>query len=242
MASQTDRSFFVFCAICAFIGTATTLVNTVLPWFMPPAGGGASQAQLVDNPLYMARQWTMLVHAPATLIPILGLALALWRRSPGWCALGFVWTLFEKLLELVGQAVIIFTVNLDWRRQLTRSNPPADLQTRIDTVLGAWDDVYIVLWLSGGCAALCFAYVFAIEARRSRRFLDALLIALMLGGAAGSVLLFAADYGQQSWAGDLVSWIYPPIMTGLRLTIAVWLWRFASNLASDTESDDGLSP
>ena len=68
--------------ICALIGALTTLLNTIAP-SLYSATNFDSRMGLIHHPIYVLRQWVLLVHPAFTILLALGLAMALFARAPG---------------------------------------------------------------------------------------------------------------------------------------------------------------
>ena len=82
----------------AWLGVATTALNTLVPL--------ASRTTARD--LDALRDVVLLVHAPATLLPLLALSLLAFRRGPLAAVAVAAFTLMEKFLEFTGQALQLF--------------------------------------------------------------------------------------------------------------------------------------
>lgn len=86
----------------AWLGVATTAVNIALPMFAGAAEPKAAQA------LRALRQPVLFVHALATLLPMLALAMLGWRYSPFAAVVAVTLTGIEKMTELIGQMLVLF--------------------------------------------------------------------------------------------------------------------------------------
>jgi hypothetical protein len=235
-----SSGFFRFTALVALVAACTTFANTTLPYLQQtmyaPTQGFEQQVLLFQNPLYMARQWVMLLHAIVTLVAGIGVSVALMRRSFGAAIVGLVFTVIEKITELFGQVAIVFTLNGDWRPRYVVETDEAVkvmLKTAMQTFLGIWDDMFVVLWIAYIVSAVAFAIacrdVLHQSFSRTHRFLQiALWSSAVLTG-----LMLAQEYAGQVWAQPIVRWCYPIIMTFTRAAMALWLWNGASHYISE---------
>jgi hypothetical protein len=217
-----SRGTWLFFAAFAVLGTLTTATNIALPMFFDPAPSGIeAQAALRHDSQRMAREWVMLVHAFATLIAPLGLSLWLLRDRPALALTAFVLTFMEKLTELYGQTVKIFTVNAVWRRQLLESDD-AEIKTRAIANIGmfgdVWNDMFFVLWVCGAAAALSYACALW---RRSR--LETVLAIVAAVVCVLALPWIAADYFGYNGPITVPSPVYLVVMTAYRGLIAVVL-------------------
>jgi hypothetical protein len=108
----------------AWLGVATTAVNT-----------GIFAFTSAGERLVAFRDVVLLVHAPATLLPVIGVALLGFRDSPFAAVLAIVCTSLEKAVEFIGQALLVF--------------PPEETfgGTGVGAIVRAvWDQMFFVLW------------------------------------------------------------------------------------------------
>jgi hypothetical protein len=176
--------------IVAWIGVLTTFVNTVLPL----VGSGPGAARLRDA--------VLLLHAPATLFPVVGLALLLFTRSPFAAVVAIAATTLEKALELVGQTLALF--------------PPAAGQ---DVAAATWDRMYFVLWCCNTAGATCVGVLLLRQATPRWR----LALSLFAPGAALlTAALVLAEYLRWTTLSP-PGWLFAVVFTGYRLAVAVQL-------------------
>jgi hypothetical protein len=226
---RAQRSTWWWFALVALVGTATTALNTAIPMFMsPPPQGVEAQAVLRVDPLYMLREWTLLLHAVATMIAPLGLALLLLQHKPVLAIVAFLFTFIEKLTELFGQTVRVFTVNGVWRKQILESTVPevkAHAMSSIQFFSTIWNDMFFILWTCGALAALLFAIAAIGRSRLSNAFsvVAALVFLLALPSVASDYL----GYRGSTFQSPL---LYALVMTSHRALIAALLIQAAANV------------
>ena len=214
--------------VCALVGAATTLVNTVLPNFYS-ADGFDARVALIRDPFYAARQWVLLVHPAFTLLGALGVALALWRRSPGPAAAGYTFAFVEKLTEFLLGVTILFVVNGVWKaRYLARRGSPAGdlLRARIEGFNDVLGGAYFLLWWM----FILSTALLALGVARSRPR-DVLARGFVWTGALTiglTVCMMLGTFaGQEAWTAPLIRWCYPPLLTLHRGFMGLWLRRRA---------------
>lgn len=189
----------------AWLGVATTVANIALPML-----AGAVDAEAAAS-LRALRQPVLFVHAVATLLPMLALALLGFRHAPFAAVVAASLTGIEKLLELAGQTLVLF--------------PPEETLGGVavrEVAAAVWDQLFFTLWFCntlGACAA-------------------GWLLLGLLGGATGRLaaaaawlaalctllLMLGADYLR--WPVPPVpSWLFLVAFSAYRTAIAVALWR-----------------
>jgi hypothetical protein len=211
---------WAFFAAVAVVGTLTTAFNTISSAWLPQFNGVIAQAALRHDSLYMAREWVLLVHAPATFFPMVGLVLALWRCAPAGACVALSATAAEKFVELLGQTVRVFVLNPVWREQLATGDAAAQARAQwLITGFGdVWNSAFFVLWLAGAAAALAVALM---AFRSNQRSLAVLALAVALLG----VWMTAVDYLGFSLPMPDIPWLYPAVMITYRALIAYALWQ-----------------
>jgi hypothetical protein len=226
-ATSKARSLLAF-AVIAGLGTLTTAYNiALLPYVTSPPGDIAAQAVLRTDALYMSREWVLLVHGVATLLAPLGLTLLLLPRQPLLASAGLLFTLMEKLTELYGQTIRVFTINGVWRRQILESTDPETRAQAIESIRlfsTVWNDMFFILWSAGALAASCYALAFWKGGWRQRG------LALFAAAAVCLTLPWLArDYF--GYQGPLIesSWVYFIAIVGYRGFIALVLFEAYRN-------------
>ena len=195
----------------AWLGVATTALNTgihALP------GGGL---------LAPWRDWILLFHAPATLLPVVGLALIGYRYSPFAAMVALIFTFVEKSTEFAGQALRLF--------------PPEEVIAGVPAaavVSATWDQLFFVLWCcnSAGAAA---AGLLMLRLQPSR------LGKVGLVAAGGASLLTLAMLLGPDYVGLPVpapgAFLFFLVFTGYRLMIALVLGRLVCETPKEEAMD-----
>lgn len=219
---NSERSFLRFTAYCAFAAVITTLLNTQLYRFYPAPSSFEERMLLVNNVVYMANQWVLLVHPFVTLFLAMGIFIIAKEKSYGFALAGLLFAFLEKLLEFIGQTIQLFTVNLNWKVTYLNSVDLAEkekIKMFITGFGGIWNDCYLVLWVSYILSSLFFAIALkdVLYAKWVRSFLciTAFITFIML----------LSDYGKQGWLAPVLPLLYPTTMIIGRFLIAVLLLK-----------------
>jgi hypothetical protein len=197
----------------AWLGVATTALNTLVP--LAP--------REIARDLDAFRDIVLLIHAPATLLPLIALSLLAFKSRPFAAVVVVAFTLLEKFLEFVGQALQIF--------------PPEEtlagvsVQAVVDAI---WDQMFFVLWFCNTLGATGAGVLMARLARPPLRF-----VAPSFAWAAALLTLI------MMLGPEYVGWSLPMpnailffvIFTGYRTVIALTLARsLMSGLPEEREN------
>jgi hypothetical protein len=214
--------------VCALIGALTTFLNTILPRFYS-ATGFDERTALIHNPFYAFRQWVLLVHPAFTLLAALGLALALWHRTPGRAATGLIFAGVEKMTEFWLGVTILFVVNGVWKAGYLAA-PNADVANALRAQIEGFNDIlggaYFLLWTMFILSTSLFASALSRRGRVEKWLVGTALVMIAL-----TLLMIAGAYaGQGAWTEPISRWAYSPALTLHRIFIGVWLLREARAL------------
>lgn len=174
MSAPAYRGWMAFAAVAA-LGVATTALNTTAGLWLAPA------SERMALPARPVLDTILLLHALATLLPVLGLALYLFARAPFAAVLAASLTLIEKLLEFVAQNLRLF--------------PPEEVLGGVGVpaiVAAIWDQLYFSLWACNTLAAIGVALLLR-HALPGRAGLVAAAAALS-AAACTFLLLLGPDY------------------------------------------------
>lgn len=133
----------------AWLGVVTTALNTLVPVVRQAGFRG----------LDAFRDIVLLVHAPATLLPLIALSLLAFHRAPFAAVVVAAFTVMEKFLEFGGQALQVF--------------PPQETLggTSVRSVVDAiWDQMFFVLWFCNTLGAAAAGFLMFRLARRPLNF------------------------------------------------------------------------
>jgi hypothetical protein len=195
----------------AWLGVVTTALNTLIPL--------ASRATTRD--LDALRDVVLLIHAPATLLPLIALSLLAFRRGPFAAVAVVAFTAMEKFVEFIGQALQLF--------------PPEEtlggvrVQALVESV---WNQMYFVLWLCNTLGATGAGLLMFRLARPPLKFLAA--------SAAWSAALFTLlmllgnEYVGLSLPQPTAT-LFFIVFTGYRLALAFTLARSIAPASPDAE-------
>jgi hypothetical protein len=197
----------------AWVGVFTTAVNTAIPMLLRADLDPATAQALRD-----LREPVLLLHAIATLLPMLGLALVGFPRSPFAAVAAAAFTGMEKIIELVGQAL--------------RAFPPEEVLGGVpvrEVVAAVWDQLFFVLWLCNTCGAAAAGFLLL----RLVPVPQARLAAAFAWSAAALTLLMMLGADYMRWPVPSVpAWLFFLVFTGYRLAIAMALMRASSSIRS----------
>jgi hypothetical protein len=185
----------------AWLGVATTALNTLVPV--------VRETSPVDLDAF--RGLVMLIHAPATLLPLLALSVLAFDRGPFAAVVVVAFTLMEKFLEFGGQTLQLF--------------PPeemlggAPVREAVDAI---WDQMFFALWLCNTAgAAAAGLLMFRIAGPR--------LDVLALGFAWSAALLTLVMLLGREYVGLNLPMpgavLFAVVFTGYRIAIALTLAR-----------------
>ncbi len=189
----TRGSVLAFAAV-AWIGVLTTAANTGM--FLVPGG----------EQLGALRNAILLAHAPATLLPVIAIALIGFSRAPFAATTAIVFTSLEKALEFVGQTLLVFPPE-----ETIGPMPGADL------VRAVWDQLFFVLWCCNTVGATAAGYLMFRIVRGPWRW--AMLAAGVGAALLTLILLLGPDY-IRAVAIAVPPLLFFAVFTGYRLALA----------------------
>ncbi|MEL6341073.1 MAG: hypothetical protein AAFQ65_14295 [Myxococcota bacterium] len=208
----------------AAIASLVTAVTTFLLWYLAPTiplETLEDRVALHTNTRYLARLWINFAHVFMALFAYAITAALLWSRRPVLSALSTVAFAFWALVEAIGVAVLIFTVNGAWRASYMDADPDARIRlaTQINTFEGIWDGMFFVILVTFliGTGALG-------AAMWSNDWIDRLMASLLLLAGPLTVIIIADGYFGASWS-VWIAWMYPTLQPISRAVLAGWLWR-----------------
>lgn len=198
----------------AWAGVATTALNTLVPVVTPEIVGD----------LGTFRDVVLLIHAPATLLPLLALSLLAFQRAPFVAVVVMTFTLLEKSLEFAGQALQLFPP------EETLGGVP--VEAIVDAI---WDQMFFVLWLCNTVGATGAGFLMHRMARPPVTFVSVgfawAAAALTLG------MLLGPEYvGWDVPATNAI--LFFVIFTGYRIAIALTLARSMASTAAAEHTEN----
>ena len=142
-----DESLVLKITAVAAVATAFT---TFLLWLLPrlyQVGSFEEALSLPANGYYMSRLWVNFFHIPLALTAYFGLAYKLRNRELPKVALGFVWFVIWGIVEMIGVAIIIFSINRTWRNGYAMASDTQRelMKNNIEALLSVWDSIFFVL-------------------------------------------------------------------------------------------------
>jgi hypothetical protein len=197
----------------AWLGVATTALNTLVPL--------ASRTTTHD--LDALRDVVLLVHAPATLLPLIALSLLAFRRGPLAAVAVAAFTLLEKFLEFTGQALQLF--------------PPEETLggVRVQALVEAvWDQMFFVLWFCNTLGATGAGLLMFRIARPPLKF-----VAVSLAWSAALltlIMLLGNEYVGLSLPMPSAM-LFFVVFTGYRMALALTLARSTASGSANHDTE-----
>jgi hypothetical protein len=220
-------------AICAFATAITTFLLWLLPRLYVPPVGFEESITLYQNPHYMARMWVNFLHLPIALMGYFGLFIVLYKREAAKAGFGMLWFLVWGIVEMVGIAVNLFSVNYTWRPAYGNADSATKiaLQNNIEAFASVWSSAFFVLLIAFLLGSLFFAW-----ATWPGRGLEKLLSWLLWLAVPLTLLIILSNYADQQWAGQITTFVYPALQPVSRFVLGLFLWRKADKQLSQTEA------
>ncbi|GAB4039465.1 hypothetical protein [Spirosoma gilvum] len=226
---KTAENYFIFkvAACCAVLSALTTFLLWYLPRQYSPPSTPEESWQLATNGFYMAKNWVNLFHIPLTLTGYAGLTFYIFSQASTLTHTSFkaflamIWFIIWGLIEMVGMAIIIFTVNQNWRAAFPSANAAGKgaIIAQINVFNSVWDSLFFVLLLAFLFGSLFIAWAtWSFSQLRILSYLFWLAVPL-------TFFIIIQNYADVSWAAGLVTWIYPILQPLSRLMLGVFLWR-----------------
>ena len=182
-----------------WLGVITTAVNTGLSLF-PSA----------NAELHRVRDLVLLVHAPATLFPMIGLGLLGFSRAPFAAVVAIACIGLEKSTELIGQTFQLF--------------PPSaagDVGAR-KVIEILWDRMFFVLWLCNSFGASAAGWLMIRSS--SSIFNRVAGVSAWLAAVLTALMLLGPDYVGWRLPGP-PPWLFFLVFTAYRLALVLTLSR-----------------
>ena len=221
--------------ICALFATATTFFNTIAHHFFS-ASDFDSRMALIYNPVYVARQWVLLVHPAFTILLALGVALALFARAPGRSAAALIFAGVEKMTEFVLGVLILFVINPEWKGgYLTAIGTPAAaaFRQRVEVFNELLGGLFYLLW----AMFILSTALFASALKRGRGLEGWFFVSAVAAVAITLVMLVGDVAGLEAWSGPIVDWLYSPVMTTHRALAGLWLIAEAKRITTEPKGN-----
>lgn len=206
--------------LIAWVGVATTAINTLIPVL------GDFIEPLTAQTLRTLRDLVLFVHAVATLLPMLALALLAFRTAPFAAMTAAAFTGIEKAIELIGQTLSLF--------------PPEEMVAAVpirDVIAAIWDQLYFTLWFCNTLGATAAGWLMLRSVGEPWRWLAA--TGAWLAALLTLLLLLGQDYVRLP-VPSIPAWLFFPIFVAYRLGIAMTLRRASQTQVPGTHRLDTL--
>lgn len=223
--SKNDQLFYRIAGTAA----ALTAITTFLLWYLPKCyvipEDFEERIKLSENFYYLTRLWVNLFHIPLALMGYFGLAYKLRHRELPKVGIGMIWFVIWGLIEMIGVAGIILSINRTWRA----AYPQADaaqrliLKANIDYYNSIWDSSFFVLLIAFLLASIFFGW-----ATFNGRGLEKVLSYMIWLAVPLTLIILLSGYTTQwAWTQVISDWIYPFLQPVSRLTLGIFLWKGA---------------
>lgn len=195
-----------------------------------PADGLEAQAQLSSNWLYLYKPWVLFFHPQFAFVAALGAAVALRARRPALVSIGLFYLAVWALTEMTQQAFIIDALNQYWRPGLLAAESEVEREayrTLITGFAAITDSQYFVLLFGFGAGSVLLGLAFLASDRLGQAIGVVTIFLGLVSLIAFAGYYFAPAAGVKSVTGWVYANLYGPLQTGVRLALAIWLWRIA---------------
>lgn len=228
-ASQTlptdnEVSFIRFCSISAVLSAITTFLLWLLPKLYIPPESFEAGVRLHSNLYYIARLWVNFIHIPLALASYFGLAVVTRKQHPLLSLFGLGWFVIWGVTEMVGIAILLFSVNGNWRASYETADEVQQtiLKNNIQTFYSIWDSMFFVLLVAFLLGSVCYG----LATWRSSG-LQRVLSYLIWLSVPLTLMIMAGGYAGQAWANEITGYIYPVLQPVSRCIMGIVIWRYA---------------
>jgi len=220
----------------AAIASLLSAITTAILIYGPEAetvSDFAAIAELHDDPLYLYKRWILFFHPQFAFVASIGVAVALFRKSPVLISVGLFYLAVWAITEMTQQAYTIDALNQYWRPAYLGAGNTTDTAAyyaMLKGFEGISNSMYFVLLFGFGAGTFLFGFAF-LSSNIIERCIGIVLI--FIGTL--SLSAFFGSYAGPSSITDVTGWIYEHlygvVQTGIRIAVGVWLWRFAARFA-----------
>jgi hypothetical protein len=226
---NTNKIFYTTAAIAAFLSAGTTFLLWFLPRLYTAPGNFEERVALVNNQYYMLKQWVNFFHIPLALTAYLALAYKLRIRELPKVISGMMWFIAWGLIEMAGMAMIIFSVNKDWRANYAAADSAKrmELESNITAFYSVWDSMFFVLLIAFLLGTIFFAW-----ATWKEKGIGKLLSWLFLLAAPLTILITLSGYANLTWGDTIAAWIYPVLQPVSRFILGMYLLKGENKIQS----------
>ncbi|MCG8416825.1 MAG: hypothetical protein MJE77_02635 [Proteobacteria bacterium] len=186
---------------------------------------------LYGDPTYLAQFWIVILHIILVVASMWGAAARRLDRAAGFVVLGFLGYLLFAAAELLRMALLLFAVNASWRAGYAVTNEPI-LQERFLTHLQGWSGIAEALFfllIMGFMLGNLFLGSVLVRGRGLERLVGAALLVWSLLGVWTHLL----EHVRLPTVPQQPEWLAYTFQPAVRILIAIWLWRAASESATD---------
>lgn len=216
---RNEKRFVVFAAISAFLTGITTIIIHNLSY---PSATFEDTVHLYENSVYLAQNWTVMIHCLLVICSMLGVAVIVSRYSLPLAILGFAFFLLFAFSEWERTLNSLWYVN-GLRRQYVAATEEIIRQTLRSEIRNTLyqSNIQFLLFTIGFTLGNFCNGLALISGEKTDRYLA---IGLLFWSACTTCAFFT-DFYTVRWMGtviDLCNRFYQPL---IRILIAVWLWQ-----------------
>jgi len=220
-------------AAIASLLSATTTATLIYGPDAKAAPDFAALAQLHENPLYLYKRWVLFFHPQFAFVASIGVAVALFRKSPVLVSIGIFYLAIWAITEITQQAYTIDALNQYWRPAYLGSESASDTAAYYAMLKGfdgISDSMYFVLLFGFGVGTFLFGLAFLPS-----KIIETCIGVALISIGTLSLTAFLGYYAGLSSITDITDWIYEYLygvaQTGVRVALGVWLWHSAARFA-----------
>lgn len=211
----------------ALLSAVTTFLLWLLPCLVVRDSNDVVGASLATDTVYLARWVVNLIHMPLAMASYTAFAYLIWLRGKTEVIFGWICFLIWSIVELIGVSMILFAVNLQWRKAYAAADAVTrvTLESKIGLVLEVWDALFFLLL----CAFLLGSMVYA-SAADSNTWLERAMKFTFWLGVPLTLLIILSGYFGYSGGDAITATIYPLLQPLNRVLLGVWLLTQATEL------------
>lgn len=229
-------AFYRTAAVLSLLSAATTLLLIVLPHWYAPAPDFAARMARVQDPAYVLRAWTYLVHPFLVTTAALAVAARLRRTAASWVVPGCVAFVVWGATEVAQQSFTLFAYD-PWRVAYLAGDAGvrAAMVERDALYAAVWNAMWTFLLLP----FLVGNVLYAVALVRQQG-LSLAVGAFYAAAAVLTALLLFGEFGLPTLPQPVLALLYPSLQPIARVLVAIWLWRNADEDAvRDVGGTDG---
>lgn len=225
-----QKKFIRFASICCFLSVITTL--GIHAYFPDPPASFEERVLLFRNTTYLINRWWVIIHCLLVIAAMWGFALILFRKSPGFAGLGFLFFCVFGIAEIARQMIVLFYMN-GLREQYAGATDPVvreAIKTTLDYAPLLTSPLFGLFIMAFGLGGLCYG----ISLWNTKGFSQLIAVMMIISGIT-SLIFLGNSFWQNESLGRFIEKYNLTFTPLLRLLTGVWLWKKASQLTGKGE-------